>query len=75
MQFHCLMQTIWYRQPVNKSLKLVLLGLVSLLSFKGQVFTSVAQPVIFTNTTYHLGSFPQCVAAGDINGDGKPEKL
>src|SRR5689334_10122899 len=44
-------------------IKLTLVALCSLCS-------AFAQQVVFTNYTYHLGSFPQCVAAGDVNGDG-----
>src|SRR5258705_12909785 len=48
-----------------------LVALLALSSFQGLLSTSgFAQPVSFTNYTYHLGSFPQCVAAGDVNGDG-----
>src|SRR5580765_7640708 len=49
---------------------LTLVALVAITSLKGQFSTAFAQPVVFTNYTYRLGSFPQCVAAGDVNGDG-----
>src|SRR5580765_7772554 len=47
-------------------IKLAFIALVALSSLQSP--TAFAQ-VVFTNFTYHLGSFPQCVAAGDVNGD------
>src|SRR6267142_5861680 len=58
------------RATKSPKIKLILIALVALSSLKGQLSTAFAQPVVFTNYTYHLGSFPQCVAAGDVNGDG-----
>src|SRR5881227_3884776 len=50
-------------------IKLTFIALVALPFLQSQLSTVFAQQVVFTNFTYHLGSFPQCVAAGDVNGD------
>src|SRR5258707_286664 len=59
----------------NKSLKFTVVALVALSALKGQLSTGFAQQVVFTNYTYHMGSFPQCVAAGDVNGDGSRDLM
>src|SRR5262245_36438130 len=56
---------------MKMNIKQTLLALVALSSLNAQLSTVFAQAVIFTNRTYHLGSFPQCVAATDVNSDGR----
>src|SRR5690349_1059417 len=55
---------------MSDKIKITVVALVALSSFAGHLSTARAQQVSFTNYTYHLGLFPQCVAAGDVNGDG-----
>ena len=59
----------------SPKIKLTLVALVAFSSLKAHLPSAFSQPVIFTNYTYHLGSFPQCVAAGDVNGDGYPDLI
>ena len=54
------------RAKYAQKYKLTSVSLIALSTLSG----AFAQQVVFTNYTYRLGSFPQCVAAGDVNGDG-----
>src|SRR5215475_8262512 len=56
------------RENQKPKIKFTLVALIALSLLKSQISTVFAQ-VVFTNYTYRLGSFPQCVAAGDVNGD------
>jgi len=51
--------------------KQTLLALVALSCLNTKLSTAFGQEVIFTNSTYHVGSFPEAVTAADLNGDGK----
>src|SRR5215831_2781065 len=55
---------------MSDKIKLTLVALLALGSFDDEMSAAFGQQVTFTNYTYRVGSFPQCVAAGDINGDG-----
>ena len=36
-------------------------------------FSTAYAQLTFSTNTYKVGSYPTCVAAADVNGDGKPD--